>query len=289
VRRRVTVFGSALLLLSAIGSFLTLRTIQRTMPANLLQDALYVSSPAAVKGLSLGYSGLLADIYWTRVVQYFGGKHHEGSQEYKALAPLLDIATTLDPQLFVAYDFGSMFLAQNPPDGAGDPDAAVALVQRGISNNPDNWRLYYSLGYLFYLEKHDFRSAAQAFEEGSSKPGAHPWMKVMAAAMMSNAGDIRTAQYLWSRIYEETQDTQIRQNAVMHLASLKAQQDFANLNQIVSEYRERTGRAPASWRELISAGLVADVPVDPNGDPYVLRPEGQVDVANPKAFRFLKR
>ena len=30
-------------------------------------------SPKAVKRLSLGYDGLLADIYWTRAVQYFGG------------------------------------------------------------------------------------------------------------------------------------------------------------------------------------------------------------------------
>ena len=29
--------------------------------------------------MSLGYDGLLADIYWTRAVQYFGSKHHEGS------------------------------------------------------------------------------------------------------------------------------------------------------------------------------------------------------------------
>src|SRR5262245_39957486 len=113
------------------------------MPPSSLQDALYISSPAVVKKLSLGYSGLLADIYWTRVVQYFGGKHQQGSQEYKALAPLLDITTTLDPQLDVAYEFGSIFLSQNPPDGAGDPDAAIALVRNGISKNPDKWRLYY--------------------------------------------------------------------------------------------------------------------------------------------------
>ena len=31
--------------------------------------------------MSLGYDGLLADIYWTRAVQYFGGKHHDGAQK----------------------------------------------------------------------------------------------------------------------------------------------------------------------------------------------------------------
>jgi hypothetical protein len=289
MRRRVTILAFSILLLSGIGSFVVLRIIQRTTQPNMLQDALYVSSPSAVKKLSLGYSGLLADIYWTRVVQYFGGKHHQGSMEYKALAPLLDITTTLDPQLFVAYDFGSIFLSQRPPHGAGDPDAAVALVRHGISNNPDNWRLYYSLGYLYYLEKHDPDAAAQAFLEGSQRPGAHPWMKVMAAAMMSNAGEISTAQYLWSRIYEESQDKLVRQNAVQHLAALKVEQDIATLNELVGEYRQRTGRTPVSWQELIYAGAIRGVPLDPNGDEYVLGFKGKVDVKDPGAFRFLNR
>ena len=41
----------------------------------VLQEMLYIPSPKIVKRLSLGYSGLLADVYWTRVVQYFGAKH----------------------------------------------------------------------------------------------------------------------------------------------------------------------------------------------------------------------
>ena len=65
--------------------------------------------------MSLGYDGLLADIYWTRAVQYFGSKHHEGSRNFDLLAPLLEITTTLDPHLLVAYEYGANFLAPKPP------------------------------------------------------------------------------------------------------------------------------------------------------------------------------
>ena len=71
--------------------------------------------------LSLGYEGLLADIYWTRVVQYFGGKRLAHSTEFKLLGPLLQITTDLDPHLLIAYRFGSIFLADKPPRGAGEP------------------------------------------------------------------------------------------------------------------------------------------------------------------------
>ncbi len=93
-----------------------------------------------LKRLSLGYDGLLADIYWTRAVQYFGGKHYEGAEHYDLLAPLLEITTALDPHLIVAYEFGSNFLAPKPPNGAGMPERAVALAEFGIQNNPNEWR-----------------------------------------------------------------------------------------------------------------------------------------------------
>ncbi len=46
------------------------------------------------------------------------------------------MTTTLDPKLLPAYEFGSVFLAQKPPEGAGDPAAAARLVEKGIRENP---------------------------------------------------------------------------------------------------------------------------------------------------------
>ena len=286
MRRSVVIVASLISLLSVVGMVGSARTVYRIRPNDTLHDALFVSSPQAVKKLSLGYSGLLADVYWTRVVQYFGGKHQMGAEEYKALAPLLDITVTLDPHLISAYEFGSIFLAQPPPDGAGDVEAAVSLVKRGIQANPDYWRLFYSLGYLEYYERHDFKAAAQAFDEGSRKPGAHEWMKTMAALMHAKAGDTSTARYLWARIYEETEDKNIKQNAYMRLACLTVDEEVPQLENLISQYHQRTGRLPASWREMIAAGFLKSPPFDPAGQMYVLKPEGRVEVADPKLFRF---
>src|SRR5204863_422459 len=107
------------------------------------------SSPKLLKRASLGYSGLLADIYWTRAVQYYGGKHQQ-AMRYDLLWPLLNITTQLDPHLIPAYLFGGTFLSQKPPDGAGDAAKAIELVEFGIRNNPDDWHLYYDLGYIHY-------------------------------------------------------------------------------------------------------------------------------------------
>ena len=91
--RQVTVVFSVLLAVCLTCSIALLRRLDQLRTGATLEDVLYISSPKALKRLSLGYDGLLADIYWTRAVQYFGSKHHEGAQHYDLLAPLLEITT----------------------------------------------------------------------------------------------------------------------------------------------------------------------------------------------------
>src|SRR4051812_22444257 len=179
--RQVTIVASMLLLASMAGVVLTLRRVDQNRTSATLEEVLYISSPTALKRLSLGYDGLLADIYWTRAVQYFGGKHFTGAARYDLLAPLLDITTTLDPHLLVAYEFGSHFLAGKLPNGAGMPGKAAELEERGIRNNPNEWRLYYNLGFVYYMEMKDYAKAADAFARGSKVPNAHPFLKILAA------------------------------------------------------------------------------------------------------------
>src|SRR5262245_53942196 len=56
-------------------------------------ELLLVPEGSMMRRLCLGHEGLLANIYWTRVVQYFGRKRLEQSVNYDLLAPLLRITT----------------------------------------------------------------------------------------------------------------------------------------------------------------------------------------------------
>ena len=130
--RRITAIACVLLFVFLGGTVLTLNRVDQLRTGSTLEEVLYISSPKVLKRLSMGYEGLLADIYWTRAVQYFGNKHHIGAEHYNLLAPLLEITTYLDPHLVVAYQFGSNFLSPKPPDGAGMPERAVTLMENGI-------------------------------------------------------------------------------------------------------------------------------------------------------------
>ena len=286
--RRRTVFVAALLLVGSLAcAALTVRHLDHLRANATADEALYVPSPKFLQRVSLGYTGLLADIYWTRAVQYFGQQHHLNSKNYKLLPPLLDITTTLDPHLLVAYEFGATFLAQKPPEGAGDPDAAVRLVERGVRENPSAWRLYYNLGFIHYFERKDYTAAAEAFERGSRVPGAYPWMKVMAAQMSQHAGDLQTARLLWSSLYQTTENDEIRANAAKHLRALQVDQEITLLEKISENFHERTGRWPSSWAEMIPGGYLRSVPLDPDRKPYRLAPGGQILLQDPEDFPFI--
>jgi tetratricopeptide (TPR) repeat protein len=287
--RRVTIVGGSLLVICMLLSVLLLRRLDQVRTGATLQEVLYISSPKALKRLSLGYDGLLADIYWTRAVQYFGGKHHAGSEHLELLAPLLEITTALDPHLTVAYDFGSNFLAPDPPNGAGQPQRAVDLVQFGIRNNPDDWRLYYDLGFIYYLDLKDYAKAADAFARGSRVPHAHPFLKLLAAQMAQHAGEIQTARMLWTTTYQTTKDASVRANAVAHLRALRVDEDVTNLEALVAFYQRKTGHLPASFSELAGAGLLRGIPVDPLGQTYKLTSDGRVEVRDPDDLPFINK
>jgi hypothetical protein len=288
--RKITVIATVLLLTLFAGSVVARQRVESLQGSQAtLDEILYMPSGKTVKKLSLGYSSLLADVYWTRAVQYFGAQHMRGSERYDLLAPLLDITTDLDPNLIVAYETGSIFLCQEPPDGAGQPDKAVALVEKGIRANPSSWRLYFTLGFIHYVDRHDPKAAEQAFQKGSEVPGALSWMKVMAARMAEHADDPSTAAYLWKTIYETTKDKEIKDTAEKHLISLRVESELDELERRTKAYYDRRGAYPEEWSDLIKAGFLRGVPVDPNGVPYLLRLDGTVQVADAKKFIYLER
>lgn len=253
------------------------------------EDVLYIRSPKTLKRLSLGYTGLLADIYWTRAIQYFGYQHHIHSNDFHLLAPLLEITTELDPKLVPAYEFGSNFLSPKPPNGAGEPQKALALANYGVEQNPDQWRLYYNLGFLYYTEFKDYAKAADAFARGSKLPVTNEFMPILAARMAQHAGEFETARMLWSTTYQSTKDEQIRRNAVDHLRALRADEDVTQLENIVQRYKLSTGHPPRTISDLESTGLIRGTPLDPNGHPYKITSDGRVEVQDPDSVLYITK
>jgi tetratricopeptide (TPR) repeat protein len=247
------------------------------------RDELMLRSGSSVKAMSLEYAPLMADIYWTRAVQYFGNKQLAHDTNLELLWPLLDVTTTLDPELLPAYRFGSTFLGEPSPRGAGHPELAVKLLERGIQANPrDVWRLYQDLAYVYYFNLKDYNKASEAFLNGSKMPGAQAFMKMMAAKIAGEGESFETSVFLWREVYDSSTDKDIRRNAAVHLKMLAARLDCRRLDELSAQFAKRMNRRPANMSQLVQAGFLARIPADSLGYPYLMDPSGNA-IINPKS------
>lgn len=242
---------------------------------NVESNLLYIQSPALVERIALGYDAILADVYWIRAIQYYGGSRLAGgANRYPLLYPLLDATTTLDPRFGVAYRFGAIFLAEGYPGGPGRPDQAIALLEKGLREEPDKWEYMQDIGFVHYWWLQDYREAARWFERASEIPGAPWFMRSLAAVTLTEGGDRSRSRLLWQQLLETADNDWMRQNAERRLVQLDALDDIDLLEARLGEFRSRFGRHAGSWEELIKAGLLGGVPVDPTGTPYVIDPFG---------------
>jgi hypothetical protein len=272
-----------LLLIVPVG-FLAISRVQAGISARMdamrrEQDEVLIRSPKLMRAATLEYATLAADIYWTRVVQYYGSKRLGQDTNLESLWPLLDMATSLDPNLLPAYRFGATFLGEPEPRGAGRPDLSVRLLQRGIAANPEYWRLDQDLGNVYYLELNDYAKAGEAYLAGSRKAGAPDWMKIMAARLLEKGDSRETAVMLWSEVYQSSTDEAIKENARINLQLLRTDEDIEHLDELRAEFVKKFGRAPKSVYEMSQAGLISGEPADPDGYAYVMGADGKAYIS----------
>ncbi len=251
-------------------------------PASGDPAMLYVRSGSFLAKASLSYQALLADVYWIRAIQYFGGTRlsRESAKQYDLLYPLLDITTSLDPRFTLAYRFGAIFLADKMPDGPGRPDLSIALLQKGLAAQPEKWEYAQDAGFVYYWWLQDYLTAARWFERASRIPGSPWWLRPMAASLLAQGGDRRASRQLWEHMYRSADNEWLLNSARLRLAQLDALDQIDALSAIVQRYRQAAGRYPQSWNALVAAGWLPSVPVDPSGVAYVLDPaRGEITVA----------
>src|SRR5262249_32831091 len=94
---------------------------------------------------------------------------------------------------------------------------------------------------------------------------------------------------LWETMYETTRDKNIRETAVWHLRALKVGQDVTKLEELAGVYRQKYGRLPVNVGEMVRAGLLPGIPVDPIGNPYKLGFDGKIVVSDPESLPFIEK
>lgn len=252
-----------------------------------VEEPLYLNGPA-MKRLTLAFNGVAADWYWMRSLQYVGRKiinfedSHDGrfnlndlsALDLRMLPSLLRMSTTLDPQFMEPYYYGAVIL----PDI--NPAEAVSLLQQGIAANPDQWRLYQHLGYI-YWQNRDYEKAAEVYAAGARLPGAPLWMTAISARMKAEGGSRGAAREMYRHLGEVSNDEAVKDMVAKQITRLDSQDERDLISKALREYAAANGRCASSWREVTTVlrarGLRSDTtgaPLDPSGTPYRLTKNG---------------
>ena len=243
-----------------------------------------------LKGFALGMEGLIADWYWVRSLQYIGDKMIKSGSDFqniddlsvlnpRLLYPYLETATDLDPHFIAAYSYGAIVLP------AIDPTKAIAITEKGIANNPNEWRLYQHLGYI-YWRIGNYEKAAATYEKGSEIADAAPFMKMMAASMLTEGGSRDTSRKIFQRMLDDSDDQNIRLTMTLHLNEIDSLDERAAIDAALADFRQKTGRCASSLNEIFPMLRGIRLPgerdfridaanrlVDPTDAPYLLDKE----------------
>ena len=250
---------------------------RRPIDTKISEEQLYLNG-ATMKRVSLGFNGLAADWYWMRSLQYVGGRVMNvpssvpidslGQLDLKLLAPLLDAATTLDPQFMEPYEYAAVVLPNI------DLQQAIRITQKGIAANPTPGG-FISISDSFIGSKKICR-CGEAYAQGARLPGAPPWMEAMKARMAAEGGSRKLAKEIYGRLYEQAEDGQVKEMARLRLLNLASLDDREVLLRLLANFKRRPVAARLRGKRLkLAASLNMNLdsngaPLDPGGTPYLL-------------------
>jgi hypothetical protein len=117
---------------------------------NRFTERLYLPPSDYVQLVTLGYDHIFADYLWLRVIQAFGANYLYAG-DLGRLASYFDVITDLDPQFIHPYSFGNMVLGEE----AGDHKRGLALLDKGMRNNPGLYRLPFEAAFFSYWTMDD--------------------------------------------------------------------------------------------------------------------------------------
>lgn len=256
-KRFYTSIAIALILLGFAGSVGLTRYLENTRPPlpQGYEDEDLGLQASKLKGFVFGAEGLIADWYWMNSLQYVGRKISTvgldklnlddlSSLNPSLLYPYLNNTVELDPRFIPAYSYGAIVLP------AISVDDAIALTEKGIANNPNEWRLYQYLGYI-YWKQGNFEKAASVYSQGAEIPDAPDFFPMMAAAMKTRGGDRETARQMYQGMFDQADSDGVRSSVELRLFEIDSLDERDAINAALEDAVKTNGKCPAKLSEII--------------------------------------
>lgn len=254
---------AVLLVLLGIGlGHLGHRQVDPHRVRTLDEELLVVPSGSSLRVASSGFHVQVADIMWMRTVLEFGSRFQGDSGWTEWLGRSLEAVTELDPNWRTPFFYGGSMLRV-----AGAYEGSTELFMRGSEAFPDDAYFPFSVGMNYYFDG-DLDEAADWLAKASERPNAPAWYGEAAVAMRVRDRPSEQALHYLNEELANTTDPGLRE-ALLERRSQTQHDVYVEGFVSVSElFEERFGRPPAP-QELVSSGLMTELPPDPLGGEWI--------------------
>ena len=277
-------------LLVAVVSLVGARAVRELAAANRPAEigVPYAPSPAAAPFVSLGYRELAADLFFIRLVGYYGSEHNTAD----GLASLAEALVVLDPKFPRIYEVGAVAMgsARTGVDNSIHL-RALAVLERGMRELPESWKLPKLAGeiYLVDLQTDDAdqrrtwdQRGALLLESAARKPNAPAEAAMTSALIQTKLGQTERAIANLRELLLITNDARARERIVEQLAKIAED----NRDEIVAELLESRRRFETRWkaeRPALPAPfyVLLGPPIEPGFDLEELAIGGREPVVEP--------
>lgn len=223
--------------------------------------------------LALGNQGLLSDFQFLKVATFIGGKavakQSMSEADWQFVASGLNVVTDLDPYFVDPYMLAEGMLAWN----AGQPKVANDLLAKGAKYRTKDWRLPFYIGFNHFYFLNDYETASGFIMTAAQLPGSPAYLKSLAARLAYYGGKSKTAVLFLKEMLVETNDPLLKKHLAQRLTALER---AVVIEEAVEKFKAQQGRMPEPLSELIAAGFLAELPVDPYGGKWGLLQNGRV-------------
>lgn len=234
------------------------------------QENVWVRLPSsmALRIAALNYRHFVADLLYIWSIQFYASPQNKNRYDY--LEPIFNLLTDINPHYKEFYYTGAWIMSTEKRD----PEMALRLFDKAIRSFPNDYFLPFEAALMAAQELHDPKRAEIYLEKALAVPGAP--VRDLAryrAHMVMLSRDLDGAWTLWKQIESTSTSPEEREIARKHLLSIQYQKEQPLLHKVAELFRQKNGRWPKGFPELVSHGFLKHLPLDYTGQPYRLDPE----------------
>jgi tetratricopeptide (TPR) repeat protein len=242
----------------------------------------YVPAVSVLKSVAADQKELVAASFVLKVMMYFGSLIEKAENQftvppdYKSMSRLLHGAVRLDPYNMDAYYFAQSFLTWD----VKQYKLANDLLDYGMTYRTWDWYLPFFAGFNSSYFLHDYSKAADYYKRAADLSGNNLFIGLAGRYMQESGQTDLAIAYLTAMVNSERNPALKK----TYLTRLTAFKEVRRIESARDRFREAKGKTPATIEQLIGAGFLSPVPVDPYGGQFYLEADGKVSTTSKFAF-----